>query len=80
MTIGQYMQPMKSKMDVDRYARLERYAEFEEYGNALGFRLTLSGPYVRSSFGAAEAARVLGVLDGESRPEDRPRMHGGDVP
>ena len=75
VTIGQYMQPLKDRLDVSAYSSLERFARFEAYGEALGFKLTLSGPYVRSSFGAAEAARVLGVLeDGKRGPE--PQMTG----
>jgi lipoic acid synthetase len=61
VTIGQYLQPLANKLDVNAYSTLERFQQFQDFGNELGFRLTLSGPYVRSSFGAAEAARVLGV-------------------
>ena len=63
VTIGQYMQPLRQKLDVRGYTSMERFTLFEEFGRALGFRLVLSGPYVRSSFGAADAARVLGVSD-----------------
>lgn len=62
LTIGQYMQPLARKQDVDRYASLERFAALEAFGDELGFALTLSGPYVRSSFNAAEAARAIGVV------------------
>lgn len=62
LTIGQYMQPLRKKLDVTQYSSLERFKLFEDFGKALGFPLVLSGPYVRSSFGAAEAARALGVL------------------
>ena len=60
MTIGQYMQPLKRKSDVAAYASLERFARFEALGKELGFTLTLSGPYVRSSFAAGDAAALLG--------------------
>lgn len=75
VTIGQYMQPLGDRLDVQQYAPLERYERFREIGESLGFLLTLSGPYVRSSFGAAEAARVLGVLN-DGRTPSPPRMHG----
>jgi hypothetical protein len=61
VTIGQYLQPLAAKLDVNQYSSLDRFEMFRQYGESLGFLLTLSGPYVRSSFGAAEAARVLGV-------------------
>lgn len=70
MTVGQYMQPLKENLDVLEYADLEAYEHFGRVGDDLGFALTLSGPYVRSSFGAAEAARVLGVTRGDLSPTD----------
>ena len=63
LTIGQYMQPKHERTGVNRYASLERFKKFETLGNDLGFRLTLSSPYVRSSFGAAKAAQLLGVSE-----------------
>lgn len=71
ITVGQYMQPLAKKRDVSNYASMERFERFRALGESLGFALTLSGPYVRSSFGAAEAARVLGVLQdgGHSVPQ-----------
>ncbi|MBH24093.1 MAG: lipoyl synthase [Myxococcales bacterium] len=59
LTIGQYMQPRKRNADVDSYATLERFDALREAGEELGFPLVLSAPYVRSSFGAAEAKRAL---------------------
>jgi lipoic acid synthetase len=59
VTIGQYMQPMLQNSGVQRFATLERFEQFERLGKALGFRLTLSGPYVRSSFAAGDAAALL---------------------
>jgi lipoic acid synthetase len=61
VTIGQYLQPLAKKLDVNLYSSMERFDMFRAYGESLNFMLTLSGPYVRSSFGAAEAARVVGV-------------------
>lgn len=61
VTIGQYMQPTKEKLPVVEYSTIERFEQFREFGNVLGFTLVSSGPYVRSSFGAADAARLVGV-------------------
>ena len=60
---GQYLQPLANELDVNAYSRAERFLQFEAIGNEPGFRLTLSGPSVRSSFGAADAARVPGVTN-----------------
>lgn len=55
LTIGQYLQPT-----LDRHAPVERYyhpEEFDElgaYARALGFLSVASGPFVRSSYNAAE--------------------------
>lgn len=75
LTIGQYMQPLKDRHDVERYASMDRFEQLRRLGDELGFPLTLSGPYVRSSFGAAEAARVLGVLR-DGRQSTTGRLHG----
>lgn len=63
MRIGHYLQPLANELDVNAYSRVERFQQFEAFGNEPGFRLTLSEPYLRSSFGAADAARVLGVTN-----------------
>ena len=76
VTIGQYMQPLGDNLDVEDYSTLDRFAHFREVGDALGFLMTLSGPYVRSSFGAAEAARALGVLRDGKTDQPKPQMHG----
>ncbi len=76
VTIGQYLQPLARKLDVNLYSSLERFDMFRAYGESLNFMLTLSGPYVRSSFGAAEAARVVGV----SREQNRAPLPSGVLP
>jgi len=62
LTIGQYMRPQKSNAQVNNYSGLERFEMLDAAGRAMGFPLVLSGPYVRSSFGAAEAKRALEAL------------------
>ncbi|MEO1272412.1 MAG: lipoyl synthase, partial [Myxococcota bacterium] len=59
LTIGQYMQPRKRNADVSSYATLERFETLRQAGAKMGFPLVLSAPYVRSSFGAAEAKDAL---------------------
>jgi lipoic acid synthetase len=55
LTLGQYLRPSTDHHEVAEYVSPERFREYEELAWALGFRAVVSGPFVRSSFGAAEA-------------------------
>jgi lipoic acid synthetase len=74
LTIGQYLQPSKKHMPIDRYYTMEEFAELREYGKAIGFQWVESNPLVRSSYHAAEQVRALSVvhrkLYGEQRVEN----------
>jgi len=59
LTLGQYLQPSKQHMPIDRYVPLEEFAELKSIGMELGFRWVESGPLVRSSYNADRQARVL---------------------
>lgn len=61
MTIGQYLQPDKSHLPVDRYVHPDEFDYYEEIGLRMGFKVVESGPLVRSSYHADEAA--TGVLN-----------------
>jgi lipoic acid synthetase len=50
VTIGQYLQPKKEKLDVVEYVRPDVFDEYREIGEAIGFRAVFSGPFVRSSY------------------------------
>ncbi len=54
LTIGQYLQPTKQHLPVDRYVTPEEFAEFENKGLEMGFEHIESGPLVRSSYHADE--------------------------
>ncbi len=54
VTIGQYLQPSKEHLPVDRYVPPDEFAAWREEGLALGFSHVESGPLVRSSYHAAE--------------------------
>ena len=54
VTIGQYLQPTLQHVAVSEFVPPERYETFRAYGQALGFRATFAGPFVRSSFHAGE--------------------------
>jgi lipoyl synthase len=59
LTLGQYLQPSKQHMPIDRYVPLEEFAELKHIGIELGFRWVESGPLVRSSYNADRQARAL---------------------
>ena len=59
LTLGQYLQPSKQHLPIDRYAPLEEFAELKQIGLELGFRWVESGPLVRSSYNADRQARAL---------------------
>jgi len=54
VTLGQYMQPTKRHLKVKEYVSPERFNQWKEYGDELGFLYTASGPLVRSSYRAGE--------------------------
>ena len=62
LTVGQYLQPSKKHLAIERYYTLEEFAEIKEYGLGLGFRWVESGPLVRSSYHAAEQVRALSAV------------------
>jgi lipoic acid synthetase len=51
-TIGQYLQPTKNHLPVDRYVHPDEFKMFKEEGLKMGFRHVESGPLVRSSYHA----------------------------
>jgi lipoic acid synthetase len=53
LTIGQYLQPTKEHLPIDRYAHPEEFKMLKEEGMKMGFRHVESGPLVRSSYHAA---------------------------
>ena len=59
LTIGQYLQPKREKLDVVEYVHPSVFDEYRAVGEQLGFRAVFSGPFVRSSYMAdAVAARA----------------------
>ncbi|MDD2345131.1 MAG: lipoyl synthase [Bacteroidales bacterium] len=50
LTIGQYLQPTKENLEVDRYVHPDEFAYYKDFGIQLGFKQVESGPLVRSSY------------------------------
>lgn len=55
LTVGQYLQPtLTNHVPVQRYYPPEEFDELGEFARGLGFVSVASGPFVRSSYNAAE--------------------------
>jgi lipoic acid synthetase len=54
LTIGQYLQPSKKHLPVDRYVTPKEFGDLKRKGLELGFEHIESGPLVRSSYHADE--------------------------
>ena len=60
LTLGQYLQPTREHLPIERYVHPDEFAEYKRLGEAMGFRHVEAGPLVRSSYHAfeqSEAAR-----------------------
>lgn len=62
LTIGQYLQPSRQHLPIERYYTLDEFAELKRYGEEIGFRWVESAPLVRSSYHAAEQVRALSTI------------------
>ncbi len=59
LTIGQYLQPTRNHLPVERFVTPDRFAFFKQQGLARGFKVVESGPLVRSSYHADHQADGL---------------------
>ena len=57
VTLGQYLQPSKDHLKVERYVHPDEFEELRLYGQKLGFKHVASGPLVRSSYHADRQAQ-----------------------
>lgn len=62
LSIGQYLQPSRSHLEVREYVHPEVFAEYKRIGEDLGFDHVESGPLVRSSFRADQQANAAGIV------------------
>jgi lipoic acid synthetase len=61
LTIGQYLQPTKNHLPIERYYHPDEFAQLAEEGYARGFKWVESAPLVRSSYHADGQARLIGT-------------------
>jgi lipoic acid synthetase len=74
LTIGQYLQPTRNHLPIDRWVTPDQFKVFQDEGIARGFKVVESGPLVRSSYHADHQADSLtGVLD-EREQHNRDQM------
>lgn len=57
LTLGQYLQPSKQHHPIIRYLHPEEFDGYKALGEGMGFLEVASGPFVRSSFRAAQMYR-----------------------
>ena len=56
LTLGQYLRPSPKHLPIIRYVPVAEFAEYKRLGLEMGFRHVESGPLVRSSYHASDAA------------------------
>ena len=61
LTIGQYLQPRQDRLPVIRFVPPEEFEEYKKIAERMGFRAVASGPFVRSSFHAAQMFETNGI-------------------
>lgn len=54
VTMGQYLQPNRNKLLVKAFVTPDQFKEYELYGQSIGIPHMYCGPFVRSSYNAAE--------------------------
>jgi lipoic acid synthetase len=54
VTIGQYLQPTRENLAVEKFYSPEEFADYRDYAYGIGFRSVASGPLVRSSYHAEQ--------------------------
>ncbi len=56
LTVGQYLQPSKHHLPVERFVHPDEFQEYADYATSIGFKRVASGPLVRSSYHADQQA------------------------
>ena len=76
LTLGQYLQPSRKHLPIERYYTPEEFTELREYALGLGFKWAECGPLVRSSYHADKQVRALSPVyrklyeEGEGKEEE----------
>jgi lipoic acid synthetase len=62
LTIGQYLQPSRKHLPIERYYHPDEFEQLRQLGYEMGFRWVESGPLVRSSYRAAQQVAKLSTM------------------
>jgi len=62
LTLGQYLRPSEKNRPVARYVTPEEFEDYKEIAERLGFKACASGPFVRSSYFAADLFKQTRAL------------------
>ena len=57
VTFGQYLQPTKNHLPIDRYVEPEEFEKYRQWGLEKGFLEVVSGTFVRSSYRAEQVLK-----------------------
>ena len=66
ITIGQYLQPSRNHLPIDRWVHPDQFEIYKKEGLRLGFRVVESGPLVRSSYHAEEQVREYNAQNADT--------------
>ena len=61
LTLGQYLQPSRDHLKVERFVHPDEFAMLKQYAEEIGFAQVASGPLVRSSYHADLQAKGIPV-------------------
>lgn len=59
VTIGQYLRPTMKHLPVVSFIHPDEFREYEVIGEEMGFAFVASGPFIRSSYNAAEFSKKV---------------------
>jgi lipoic acid synthetase len=62
LTVGQYLQPSRKHLPMDRFYAMEEFASLKELGLNMGFKWVESAPLVRSSYHADKQVLALSPM------------------
>lgn len=68
LTLGQYLQPDRTKLPVAAYIHPDQFERYQKAGLNMGFEYVASGPLVRSSFRAGEYYLLAQKAAGKTGP------------
>ncbi len=69
LTLGQYLQPTRNHLPVNRFIHPEEFQSWQEKAMAMGFRQVVSGPFVRSSYHAGVLFRTMKASEKPKAPD-----------